>query len=260
MSNASRDVRAQTLTIAGDSMDEFQKKLFVQLDDDGSAVREKALDTFVKSLKAAKQSFRDLLHEFEQGAEAVKNYAELDVKYQEALAHNAQWTQRDQAMQQQVAQLQQENAALKRRVAIAKTTSWLRRHKVRAAVLAVLPVVAVCAYYKYTIQPWPEAADAGLRSLAHNTAWGDWFDKPFVSTVGNKPLWVLLHGEINRSSFSDNKGRPVVMRCLHVFAIPAEPDSGAFLKVDPYGFFGWVRWPERVVQCQPSPDQKEAQR
>jgi hypothetical protein len=205
-------------------MDDFAKKLFTQLDDDSPAVREKALDAFVKSLKAAKQSFRDLLHEIEQGAEAKQKCAELDAKISRSRA------------------------------------PWVGRHKLKIALCAALPVAGLCGYERYAREPWPDSADAGLRSLARNAAWGDQFDKPFVTTVANKPLWVLLRGEINAASFADPKGNPVVMRCLHVFAVPAEPDSGEFRKVDPYGVLGWVRWPERIVHCQPSPDQKEAQR
>lgn len=242
------------------AMDDFQKKLFVQLNDDSPAVREKALDTLVKSLKNAGQTFRDLLHEFEQGEAAQKDYAELDVKYQEALAHNAQWALRDQATQQQLAQLTQENAALKRRVMAFKTISWVRLNRKMAALYAALLAVAVFGYCDYTAVPWPGAANASLETLALNAKWGEWFDRPFIATAGDKPVWVMLRGELNNSSFLDKSGRPIVMRCLHVFAVPAEPDSGEFRRVDPYSFFGWLRWPERVVQCQPSPDQKEALR
>jgi hypothetical protein len=241
-------------------MDDFQKKLFVQLDDDSPAVREKALDAFVKSIRNARRSCRDLLREFEQGEAAQKNYAELDIKYQEALAHNAQWAQRDQMMQRQIVQLQQENATLKRRVTVFKSISWMRLNPKQAALCAVMLVAALFGYRHYTFEPWPDAADAGMHILATNAAWGEWFDKPYVATVGNKPYWVLLRGNIDTSSFSDSKGRPVAMRCLHVFAVPAEPDSGEFRRTDPYSFFGWVRWPERLVRCQLSPDQKEAQR
>jgi hypothetical protein len=222
-------------------MDDFAKKLFTQLDDDSPAVREKALDAFLKSLKAAKQTFRDLLHEIEQGAEAKQKCAALDAKYQEA-----------------VQRLRQVKGA--RRSMLRTAMSWVGRHKLKIALCAALPVAGLCGYERYAREPWPDNADAGLRSLVRNAAWGDQFDKPFVSTVANKPVWVLLRGEINAVSFSDPKGNPVVMRCLHVFAVPAEPNSGEFRRVDPYGVFGWVRWPERLVQCQPSPDQKEAQR
>jgi hypothetical protein len=239
-------------------MDDFEKKLFVQLDDDSAAVREKALDALVKRLKAAKQSFRDLLLVIEQGAEAQQKYAALDVQYQEAVQHNAQWEQRDQAMQQDIARLQHENAALRRRVAVQKSLAWLRFNRMKLGLGAALLACAIAAYEKYAVEPWPAAADAALRSLARGASWGEYFDKPFVATVAGKPMWVLLRGEIDASSYADTTGRKVVMRCVHVFAVPAEQDSGEYRSADPYLFAIWMRWPERLVNCQPSPDQKEA--
>lgn len=242
-------------------MDDFDKKLFVQLDDDSPAVSEKALQTLAKRLKASKQSFRDLLHEIEQGAEAQQKYAALDVQYQEALQHSAQWAQRDQAMQQDIARLQQENGALRRRVAVQRTLSWFRFNRMKLAVGSALLVGSLITYERYLVEPWPASADAALRTIARSATWGQWFDKPFVApSIAGKPIWVLLHGEIDADDFEDSTGQPVVMRCVHVFAAPAEPDSGEYRSADPYFFSLWRRWPERLVHCQPSPNQREAQR
>jgi hypothetical protein len=241
-------------------MDDFSKKLFAQLGDTTEAVREKALDALVKHLSNPEQWFPDALLKIEQGSEAQRKYVELDIKYQEALQHNAQWTQRDQAMQQQVVRLQQEIAVLKRRVAVQASLAWLRFNWMKVAVGAALLVAAPFGYQQFFAEAWPEAADAGLRSLARATVWGEGFERPFVATVAGKPMWVLLRGEINTSAFADAKAHAVVMHCVHVFAAPAEPNSGQYRSVDPYWFFGWLRWPERVVHCQPSPNPKEAQR
>jgi len=131
---------------------------------------------------------------------------------------------------------------------------------VKLGVCATLLAVAIFGYEQYVVEPWPASADAALRSIARGATWGEWFDKPFVTTVAGKPMWVLLHGEIDASGFANTRGQTVVMRCVHVFAAPAEPDSGEYRSADPYLFSIWLRWPERAVQCQPSPDQKEAKR
>jgi hypothetical protein len=234
-------------------MDDFEKKLFVQLDDDFPGVRVQALDSLRDHLKKTGQSFRDILHEFENSIPQQK-YADLEAQHNTALQHNAEFAQRDQQQEQKIAELS-------RKVALYKAVASVRLNWRWAAGLAVLPVIGWFGYQFLVAPAWPENADSGLRHMASSeVVWGQWFDKPFVKTIAGKPLWVLVQGQVDSTNFSDKDGRAIVMHCLHVFAAPAEPDSGAYVKPQPYGLFGWLKWPERVVHCTPAPNQNEASR
>lgn len=238
-------------------MDAHGKKLFVQLDDDFPGVRANALDSLRDHLKKAGQSFRDILHEIDTAISAQK-YAELETNYNQALQDNAAWVQRGQQQDQKIAQHEKTISDLRRKVAFYKGLRWTLRNWIWLGACALLPVVGWFAY-PYAMAPaWPDAATAGLRSAAMTMRGGASSDKPFVSVIAGKPYWVLLRGETDIASYADKDGRALAMRCLHVFAVPAEPDSGAFLKADPYTWFGQLKWPERVVHCTPSPTQEAA--
>ena len=61
-----------------------------------------------------------------------------------------------------------------------------------------------------------------------------------VSSIGGEPYWLMFRGDIDASSYSDNHGNPVEMRCLHLYAAKAQPDSGQYRKPSPRNFLGWV--------------------
>jgi hypothetical protein len=234
-------------------MDDFEKKLFVQLDDDFPGVRVQALDSWRDYLKKAGRSVRDVLHEFENSISQQK-YADLEAQHNIALQHNTEFAQRNQQQEQKIAELS-------RKVALYKAVATVQLNWRWVAGLAMLPIIGWIGYQFLLAPAWPENADNGLRHMASSeVVWGQWFDKPFVKTIGGKPLWVLVQGQVDNTNFSDKIGRPVVMRCVHVYAVEAEPDSGQFVKPEPYLFGWWLRWPEHVVHCTPAPNQTEASR
>jgi hypothetical protein len=231
-------------------MDDFEKKLFVQLDDDFPGVRVQALDSWRDYLKKAGRTVRDVLHEFENSISQQK-YSDLEAQHNTALQNNAEFAQRHHLQEQKIAELS-------RKVALYRGVAAIRLNGRRAAGLAALPVIAWFGYQHFAASSWPENADNGLRRIASNeVVWGgQWFDKPFVKMIGGNSYWVLVRGQVDSANFSDKDGRAVVMRCLHVFAVQAEANSGEYVTPQPYSVLGWLRWPERVVHCTPSPNQE----
>ena len=213
-----------------------------------------ALDLLYDHLQKIGQKFSDLVHEFEQAIPAQK-YADLEQLYNQAAKDNAAWALRYNEQEKLL------NAA-SRQLAFYRHASQIKANWHVLAGATVLLAAAVFGYQRWTAVPWPDRGDADLRSIAGNVTWGLSFDEPFVATVAGRPYWLLLRGDIDTSSYVDGSGRHVVMRCLHVFAAPADAASGQYRAPNPYSFFGfgWLQWPERYAACQKSPDQSLAQR
>jgi hypothetical protein len=237
-------------------MDDHAKKLFVQLDDDFPGVRVQALDALRDYLKKAGQSLRDVLHDIENAIPAQR-YSDLETKYNgvvddynKAVQQNAQWALSDQKKEQAI-------AALRREVMVYKGLVWLRLNRTRIA-LGAVGLAALLAAALHDYNPPPPAAEAGLRAVANAAVWDQGFNTPFVTQIGGDPYWIMLRGDTDTDAFSDRQGRTISMRCLHVFAAPAQADFGQFRKPQPYALFGfgWLRWPERVKQCRPAPNQE----
>jgi hypothetical protein len=89
-----------------------------------------------------------------------------------------------------------------------------------------------------------------------SASWGEGWGEPFAAKIGGEPWWLLYRGDTDASSYSDNRGNVIEMRCLHLYAAPATPYSSQFFKPSPRNFLGWVTWPELAMQCKPSPAQK----
>jgi hypothetical protein len=229
-------------------MDDLAKKKFVQLDSEFPGVRVEALDSLRDDLKKAGSSFRDVLYEFETSIPQQK-YSDIEAKLKAAEQHNAQWVQHSQQQEQKIAELNRKAALYKGVAAVRLNWRWV-------AALVALPVIGWFGYQYVSAASWPDGATAGLRNAVGNLAWGQSFDKPFVSVIGGKPYWVLIHGVVDGAGFADKDGRAVVMRCLHVFAVPADADSGMYAKPEPYNLLGGLKWPERIVRCAPSPNQE----
>jgi hypothetical protein len=234
-------------------MDDFEKKLIAQFGDDFPGVRVQALDSWRDYLKKNGRTVNDVLHEFETSISQQK-YAELEAQHNTALQHNTEFAQRNQQQEQKITELS-------RKVALYKVVATVQLNWRWAAGLAVLPIIGWCGYQYFLARSWPDNADSGLRHMASSeVVWGQ-FDKPFVKTIASKPLWVLVQGQVDNTNFADKDGRPVLMRCVHIYAVPAETaDSGEYARPQPYGLFGWLRWPERAVHCTPAPNQTEASR
>ena len=239
-------------------MDDMTKKLLAKCDSSFPGERVNALDLLYDHLQKIGQKFSDLVHEFEQAIPAQK-YADLEQLYTNAVKDNTAWAQRYSEQEKLL-------DATARQLAIYKYACRIKAnwHALASALAGatVLLAAAVFGYQRWTAVPWPDRGDADLRSLAGNVTWGLSFDQPFVATLGGRPYWLLLRGDVDTSSYVDGSGRHVVMRCLHVFAAPADAASGQYRAPNPYGLFGfgWLQWPERYAACQKSPDQSLAQR
>jgi hypothetical protein len=239
-------------------MDALAKKLFVQLDDDFPGVRMQALDSLRDHLKKAGQSFRDILADIDTTEAELKTAKE----------HNDQWQKWRDQQDQIMAAKDQRIAALNRQVTVYKAAAKLRANwRVVAAVVAAVvavPVIGLVGYGYISAPPWPPDADADLHKLldsAHfvNRAVEDSVMAPGASpyvlnTIAGRYYWVLYRPEIDASSYSDIRGRPVKTYCMHVYSAPAEAANGMFLTPHAYGLFGFgsIQWPERIVKCDPA--------
>jgi hypothetical protein len=223
-------------------MDDLEKKLFAQLDDDMPGLRGNALEALREHLKKAGRTFRDVVADIENALPLAKA-EELEKKLADYMKANAAAAKRDTAQRREIATL--------------KAALWVKVNwKITGSVAAAL-LVAVTGYWAYE-RYWSrsDAVNAGLRTAVAEAAWGEGWSEPFVSHVGGEPYWLLLRGDIDASDYSDSHGRPVEMRCLHLYATPAKPDSGRYLRPPSRNFLGWFDWPELAMQCRPSPNQQ----
>jgi hypothetical protein len=223
-------------------MDDLAKKLFAQLDDDMPGLRGNALEALREHLKKAGRTFRDIVADIENALPLAKA-EELEKKLADYMTANAAAARRD--------------AAQRREIATLKAALWVKVNwKITGSAAAAL-LVAVTGYGAYE-RYWSrsDAVNAGLRAAVAEATWGEGWSEPFVSRVGGEPYWLLLRGDVDASSYSDRHGRPVEMRCLHLYATPAQPDSGQYVKPSPRNFLGWVSWPELATQCRLSPNQQ----
>jgi hypothetical protein len=223
-------------------MDDLEKKLFVQLDDDMAGQRSNALELLREHLKKAGRTFRDIVADIENGIPKAKA-EELEKKLADYMTANAAAAKRD--------------AALTREIATLKAALWVKvkwKPVSAGAVALLVAVIASWAYERYWSRS--ESVTAGLRAAVASATWGEGWGEPFASKIGGEPYWLMFRGDIDASSYSDSHGNPVEMRCLHLYASPAQPDSGQYRKPSPRSFLGWVNWPELAMQCKPSPIQK----
>jgi hypothetical protein len=211
-------------------MDDRTKKMVAQLDDEARGVRENTLE----SLYASGHKFRDLVADYE---DAKARAEELEPK---------------------LAEYKTANEAARRRNAELRAALWVKVNwKISSAIAAGLLVVGVCGWAYEHYWSYSEAVMAGLRASVASASWGEGWSDPLASRVGGEPWWLMFYGDIDASSFSDSRGNPIEMRCLHVYAVPAEPYApGQFMKPSPRNFLGWVSWPELAMHCKPSPNQR----
>jgi hypothetical protein len=223
-------------------MDDLEKKLFAQLDDDAPGIRVNALEAWREHLKKAGRTVRDVIADFDNALSPAKA-EELEKKLAEYIDANKAAQNRDAAQRAEIKAL---------KGALWVKTNW---KMVGAGVAALLVVVTgYCAYERYLSRS--EAVNAGLRAAVTEATWGEGWSEPVAARVGGEPYWIMFRGDIDASSYSDNNGRSVEMRCLHLYAAPAEPYSSQYYKPSPRNFLGWVRWPELAMKCRPSPNQQ----
>jgi hypothetical protein len=219
-------------------MDDTSKKLIAQFDDPMPGQRQNAFEMQHSHMEKNSWSWRGWLADLE---EAAKNKAEAD------------------ALRRTNAQLSADNAKFR-----SANLKWSARYYAlagaygaavavgfgkRLAVYAALPVIALVGWQSYQRFSWPAAVDEGLRRLAVSEEWKEGYGQPFVRVIAGKPYWVLTFGDSDTSDHATAQGGPVGLHCVHVYAAPAEPDFGQFVKASPYRFGWWVKWPERAVDC-----------
>jgi hypothetical protein len=223
-------------------LDDRAKKLFCQCDDEMPGVRGNALEALREHLKELGRTFRDLVADLENAVSPAR-LEELETKLADYIKANAEAKKRD--------------AAQGREIAALKAALWVKVNwKISSAVAAGLLLVGVgCwAYERYWSRS--DAVNAGLRSAVVAATWGEGWGEPFAAKISGEPWWLMFRGDIDASSYSDGHGNTLEMRCLHLYASPAQPYSGQFFKPSPRNFFGWVSWPELAMQCKPSPNQR----
>jgi hypothetical protein len=223
-------------------MDDLAKKLFAQMDDEMPGVRANALEALREHLKKLGRTFRDLVADIENAVSPAK-LEELEKKLADYIKANAEAKKRDEKQRREIAEL--------------KAALWIKANwKWVGAGVAALLVVATgtWAYERYWSRS--EAVNAGLRAAVVSATWGEGWGEPIAARIASEPWWLLFRSDLDESSYSDNRGHPVEMRCLHLYASPAQPYSSQFYKPSPRNSLGWVSWSEVAMNCKPSPNQR----
>jgi hypothetical protein len=227
-------------------MDETARKIFLQLDDEAPGVRSNAFEALRDHLQKAGRKFRDFVADLESAMPAAKA-DELRQKLAEYAKANEKAQKNETSLKGEVARLKAELKA-----ALWVKANWKICGAVAAGLIAV--VAGVCAYQRYWSRS--EAVNMGLRAAVASASWNEGWGEPFAAKIGGEPWWLLYWGDLDASSYSDNRGNVIEMRCVHLYAAPATPYSGQFFKPSPRNFLGWVAWPELATQCKPSPNQR----
>jgi len=220
-------------------MDDLEKKLFAQLDDPMPGQRTNALELLRDHLTKNGRTFRDIVQDIEN-AIPLHQYQDLE--------------NRCAAFAQANAGLAQQNNDLARRLAAYRGALAIKLHWKRALWIAALPVIGWLAYDHFTGESSAEreAARPGFERMASATTWvNSGVDTaPVEREVAGNPYWVTVRYREDRQH-RDAAGRPVTVQCVRLYASPARPDAGAYLKPHPYSFFGWgwLTWPERAADC-----------
>jgi hypothetical protein len=239
-------------------MDDSEKKLICQLDDSMAGQRVAALEVLHKHDEKHGTSFRDRVAKIERGEQ-------YDVLEQEAVTLRQQNAMLDGELTQYkaaVGKWQQHATALQAKLAVASAIAWGRTTGRRLAVYAALPVLALVGWQAVErYWPVPAEVDAGLKSVAAGASWRPGCGHAYVQDAGGAPYWVLLCGRTETSTHETAQGEPIGLHCVDLYAHAAEADWQEYVKVEPYGLFGWgwwIKWPRRAVECRPY-QMKEAQ-
>src|SRR4051794_37423687 len=115
-------------------MDDLEKKLLLQLDDDMPGVRQNALDALRERLK-----FRDIIADFEKAMPAAKKAAELEQRLAEFVEANAAAEKRD---ADQRSEIEDQKKEIKKLKAELKAALWIKTNwKIWVPALAGLLVI-----------------------------------------------------------------------------------------------------------------------
>lgn len=233
-------------------MDDTERKMFAQFDDDMPAQRVNALELLREHLqkKTPRQFFRDFIAEIE----AAEKTAARGVELEKEVAVLKQASAADhQNFNQRYNKLAADYASLQRRINLLLP---VKRHWKRLAAGLAAPVIAagLWCFYPTETAAHRAAVDAEFKELAATLKWapGGEYSDPVVILAAKQPYWVIARFDAN-SAHENAGGAVVTVQCVHLYAAPAEPDAGVFLKPHPYSLFGfgWLRWPERGTDCKP---------
>ena len=225
-------------------LDDVEKKFVPQLDDPMPGQRTNALEMWREHnlKKDPPRHFRDLVADIDKAlppaeAEELKKKLAAYMKANDAA--------------------QKHDAAQKREIAELKAALWVKVNWKTIGAVAAALLVAVTGGWAYE-RYWShsDAVMAGLRAAVTSEKWSEGLSEPAARMIGGEHYWLLFRGDIDASSYSDSHGRPLEMRCLHLYATPAEPDSGQYRKPSPRNFLGRINWPELAMSCKPAPLQK----
>lgn len=227
------------------TIDDTAKKLIAQLGDPMPGPRSNALEMLHSHMGKNGWTWHSWLADLE---EAAQNKADADTLRQDNTKLMADLTQWKAA----VTKWQKAHDDLKRQLALSQGIEWLRKHGKRIAVGLAVPVIALIGWQGYQRWVWPAEVDDGLRLIAVHTPWRQGYGDPFVRVIAGNPYWVLTFGDSDRLDHLTAQGGPVGMNCVHVYAEPAEPDFGEYVKASPFAMWGlWRKWPQRAVDCRP---------
>jgi hypothetical protein len=223
-------------------MDALEKKFCLQFDDPLPGQRQVALEMWREHLQKVGRSFRDVVADIENAVPPAR-VEELETKLADYVKANAAAQKRDAKQRSEIATL--------------KAALWIKVNwKISGAVAAGLLSFGVGCWSYERYWSRSDAVNAGLRSAVASATWGEGWGEPFAARIGGEPYWLMFRGDIDESSYSDNHGNPIEMRCLHLYAAPAQPYSSQFYKPSPRNFLGIVTWPELAMLCKPSPNQR----
>jgi hypothetical protein len=214
-------------------------QLFALLDSDQQGERGSSLEKiFLLRPKHNFPKFGDLLHSLNNTV-PLADYQKLESDLATCLRHNQ---------------------ILRAVVNVRAVLRWLLGLTIAASVVGGIGYGGYCLF-------WPDtsAADELARGvLAEMQSWQDWPSKAFVGdskptvhVIAGRSYWIVIRGEMDKTSHADKFGDPAWRHCQHYFAAPAQYDVAPpadYLTPHPYSWLGHMKWPEVAAQCQqPSP-------
>jgi hypothetical protein len=233
-------------------MDDTERKIIPQLDDPMPGQRSNALEILHNHHEQTKGSFRDIVYDIDNSVPLQK--------------YNDEVAQHDQT-KDMLQQYMKANADYARQLAIYKAALALKNALPNIFAAAFLVAVGCGILWLGSLgYGWITGESRGDR-LAVNQGLSNVLDGwkfrigesgPAIYNVGGKLFWIIVRGEIESGSHTDREAHGLSLQCLHLHAAPATADSEAYLKPNPYSWFGSLSWAERATLCKPIPLQKAA--
>jgi hypothetical protein len=214
-------------------MDSHEKKLFARFDSSFPAERANAVELLHAHLTGNGRTFRDIIAEIEQSEALIAKLKSANERWRKSFA-----------------------ALVVATTGLRNLREWIAFNRKRASVGAVVLVAGAVLFHFYGPGTGPaavaarEATEKAMHELATRWNWGEGESEPHVYTLAGHAWWVIARGDTKADSHADATGQAVELHCIHLYARPAEADSGAFLKPVPRSLpWGWFSWSEQAVDC-----------